>query len=375
MLQWKLRDLFWLALVCACGTLWVAGHRAASRTIERQEASSRSFLFPVKVMQEPRAEILDRSKAVRDFARLPDESLEEFLRMPPKEMNDASIDPCLDEMARRGMTSQLAKFRTFIHPDQWYGRDVEVLTALRRAERLPDPLKIHLEFEPIAGEDVTGSTFQILAMLENVDAKRETVTYMNGGDDRSGRHDRWLVTLRDRNGGHVVSANFWSFDRGGVSTNQTLTPGERSRAHRLDIRDYVSPPQSGEYTMQVFYHNRLFISDERNLRGLIVSQSEPIQVYVDNPADAHVALAHEQPIIAMFVAVAMFVGTWIVRYSLFAPVRGSNGRGNSRDVLWCGMVVAVTLAWSMDQRRQTERLEELKYHPEQHWTIRRLDSP
>jgi hypothetical protein len=386
MFRLNLRDLFWLALASACVTAWVIEHRAAAKAIEASAAKF-PFLSQAKQPREPSGAEIERAKASERFALASDEELEQVLRAPT---GDAPYDfePCLVEMARRRLTTQLQKYHQEIYPPNgdtvWFARDLEVLTALRRAEGLPDPLKIHVQLD-VDSWDKTGlSTWNLRAEIENVDAKQETVTFQRGGDYRGGRQERWRVVLTNPQVVPVEDSNFLIFIGGGISSSDALAVGEKSDMHALDIRAYVAPPPSGDYQLQIFYHNREGIAGEPDLSGLIVAKSDPIWVHVDNPPDGRLGLDQWQPLIVILIAMGTLAGVvlaqrWRSRSSAnvaaTSATHSERKTGVWRDVVWCVLVIVLASAWLVDQQLQTQRLVELKYHPEQQWTIRRIDEP
>lgn len=373
MFRFQLRELFWLALVCASATLWFVQHRDSAKAIEAS-AAARPWLLP-----NPSAppEESPYATALAKFAAASNEELIARLAQPFDSAGHYYFEPCLSEMARRGMHAELAKYYNSIYPpaaDIWYSRDAEVLTALRRAQGLTDPLKIHVALGQVSPSDPKKPTWHLQAQIENVDAQKATVTFQRGGDYRSGRQERWQVVLKDQAGQTMEQANFANFIGGGISSSGPLGPGEKSDTHVLDIRAYVAPPRAGDYTLQVFYHNRECIAGEQDLSGLIVSQSEPIQVHVDNPPDVRAQFQRWQPLLAMLVAAVTLAGVVLVGRWCRSAEETSPRRRVMRDVLWCGLVLGVVIGWLVDQRYQGQRLDELQYHPEQQWTLRQLDA-
>jgi hypothetical protein len=375
MFRFQLRDLFWLALVCACATLWYTQHRRSAEIIEASAAA-----HPWLMLLSPSAPPPDESPyvtALAKFAAVSNEELVAGLEQPFDSAGHYRFEPCLTEMVRRGMHDELTEYYASIYPpsgDTWRSRDAEVLTALRRAQGLADPLKIHVALGQVSPSDPAEPTWHLQAQIENVDAQNASVTFQRGGDYRSGRQERWQVVLKDQAGQTVEQANFANFIGGGISSSGPLGPGEKSDTHVLDIRAYVAPPPTGDYTLQVFYHNRECIAGEQDLSGLIASQSEPIRVHVENPPNIRAQLERWQPLLAMLVAALTLGGVVLVGRFRRSAAETPPRRRVLRDVLWCGLVLGVAIAWLIDQRYQSQRLEELKYHPEQHWTIRQLDA-
>src|SRR5262249_23633274 len=88
----------------------------------------------------------------------------------------------------------------------------------------------------------------------------------------------------DEQGRQVADSNYLSMYSGGLIWEGPLPYGEPgNRSNFFDLRTYIAQPPSGKFQLQAFYHNSVFIADERDVSGLIVAKSAPIAVIVDNP--------------------------------------------------------------------------------------------
>jgi hypothetical protein len=162
-------------------------------------------------------------------------------------------------------------------------QDLELLTAVRRLEDRPDPLAIAVAHP----EDLKAGTRNLPMLdvaIENVDPEERSVQFQFGGDNRSGRHDRWRIQVWDSRGRLLPEIPRWSSIGGGRSETRPLAFGEKWKA-RLRMGSYVNVRAPGKYKVQVLYHNAASIadiSDPKILDGLILSQSEPFELNIEH---------------------------------------------------------------------------------------------
>lgn len=269
-------------------------------------------------------------------------------------------EPCLVEMVRRGMADELEKaYETekARKPDEPWGiNNLELLTALRRAQGKPDPLLIQVELPDRAVYATMTSLPRLKATVENVDTGHETVNFRDGGDDRSGRRDRWRLVLLDEQGRKVPDAEYVSMSGGGVYSRSHLAFGERGdRVNVLDMSEYVTPPRPGKYQLQVLYHNQIAIVHREDLSGLIVSKSEPVTLIIE-PVKIHLTKSEDEEIRALIAKidatpplkiVAGKYGEWAHH---FVSPESPHGR-----LLAMGAKIAPALIGELDQKITPER--------------------
>jgi hypothetical protein len=193
----------------------------------------------------------------------------------------ATYDSILAEIIRRGgeaaesiLASKLA--------NRSMPENLELLTALRRVQKQPDPLAVTVDGAP----QIKAGTRKLPILnvaIENVDLEKRDVGFKFGGDNRSGRHDRWRIHVWDSNGKLLPERARWSVVAGGVFQTGPLSFGKTWKAH-LALASYVSIRSPGKYKVQVLYHNVAVIADIENpkdLEGLILFQSEPFELNVE----------------------------------------------------------------------------------------------
>lgn len=201
----SLRDLFWLALLIASLTAWAIEHRKAEREIAAWQPNS--WFVRNGHLQPTEAERL-RLAAVKKFARFTDEQLDlHFASLPATEYyHGAEYEPCLTEMARRRMSAQLQQHYDALMANDQIGdpyspvrfpNNLELLTALRRSQNKPDPLRIDVELSDHWPYGNNESVPTVLATVTNIDVGMEAVSFKDGGDDRGGRRERWQLVLID----------------------------------------------------------------------------------------------------------------------------------------------------------------------------------
>lgn len=284
-----LRTLFWLTLAVAVLIGWGIEHRSLAKRLE--EAERKAFWHSPRSAS-PSHEALARRKRLSELRRLSDEDLLQTFATSPASYGDdqySDHDLCLIEMARREMNADLQQaYDTLMAnpPDDLFPDNTKLLTALRRSKHEPDPLKIHVELKHHGWNHIPQTAPILLASVENVDRCRETVRWDEGGDDRSGRRTRWRVHLYDEHGIRVPDCSFAYGPGGGLGTvGGGLVFGEKGEwKNWLDARWYVKPPPAGRYKLQVFHTpDWADIAAESDLTGLILIQSEPINVIVSRP--------------------------------------------------------------------------------------------
>lgn len=201
----------------------------------------------------------------------------------------ASIEGHLREMLRRGgpvaekalqaRVDRQTKAMQSGKPDRdGQPYNLEVLTALRRLQGQPDPVRIEVN-----GERDLESIFPNLpkfgVALVNRDGRKLPVSYCNGGDYRSGRLERWRFAITSVKG-KATPAVFGEPIRfgGGLFAYSVLEPGQKWNTV-LDARNYVELVP-GNYSIRIQYHDSDELADRAWLGGRIVCQSDEIRLHV-----------------------------------------------------------------------------------------------
>ncbi|MDB4439470.1 hypothetical protein N9153_00955 [Planctomicrobium sp.] len=258
--------------------------------------------------------ILSRSdgnaEIIENLSQRTDEDLEmildEILNLPGFRSR-AGYEPCLGEIIKRGgqrwESCLKSKFDTLMESDFEVFPDVigfeasdpganfnlELLTALRRIKNQPDPLQIVIS-EPKELKGVGSAMPNLKVRITNLDAEKVSVGFTFGGDYRSGRQSRWRILVKDVKGKRVPVREHLGFVGGGISGEGILEYG-KSWETSLDVRSFIELPPPGKYTLTVQYHNTLTIAGQANVKGLIVSRSNPVPFSVEpltitySPAD------------------------------------------------------------------------------------------
>ena len=254
----------------------------------------------------------EESDETADFTSLSDPQLAEQLAdiISKKDFRaNPDYETCLIALVRNGtsqstailrkhfnalMQRKLARYEGQENPDPGSYCNLELLTALRRIEKRPDPLRIVVETQKGMIAAKTLSLPAIKVRITNVDVEKQDVGFTSGGDYRSGRQARWRLQTADEKGVVVPSRPRRGYMLGGQSIETVLKYGE-SWETILNSRDFIATPPPGRYQLQVLYHDTRTISDMDNVAGLIVSKSATVQlvikptVIVLTSADAHLA--------------------------------------------------------------------------------------
>lgn len=388
----SLRDLFWLALLVASATLWWKEHREKAQEI-RQTLARDWTVNPIADRRPDHSE-LKRLAEVKKVARLTNDQLDAHCASLLAAKTTIAYEPCLAEMSRRGMHEELQKHHhgpqaqranaDFI--DRWSSSNLELLTALRRAQGHRDPLRIDVSLSDHWPYGEKPAIPTVSATVTNVDVGGQTCSFLQGGDDRGGRRERWRLQLVDEHGRQVADSNFWPINGGGIFSGIELPFGETGqRPTVFDIRRYVAPPRSGRYQLQVLYHNSVSIAHSPSLAGLIVSKSDPVWVVVSNPEEPATKpkLPIPLPTIAMCIAVGLILATSMFRratHPLPTDVAErtqcrSAWRLAPRDTIWAVVLIAIACGYGYDSLRQSRYLETFKPHESAKWTISLAEPP
>jgi hypothetical protein len=229
---------------------------------------------------------------------LPDERLSERLDelLSAEDFRrEFEYEACLTEIVRRAQDEWAAQLQR--HVDALAARvvdrfdddddgkpgscwNLELLTALRRVQQKPDPLRIIVDAPDDRITTPQLSLPHLKVAIKNVDVDRQDAGFIFGGDYRSGRQARWRVVVVDADNKPVPMRGNRSFIAGGQFQEGVLERGE-SWETVLDLRRFIVAPPPGLYSLQVFYHNTRRIAHRTDLSGLIVCRSAPIVLEVE----------------------------------------------------------------------------------------------
>lgn len=218
------------------------------------------------------------------FNSLSDTALEAAVRARRKQTpfdNERQLEGLLCEIVRRGgaawetfLGEELKRpmsQRDYGYEDAFMCGDVQVLIALRRTQRKPEPLSISVLAKPRAEGGAAGTILQ--ARLTNSDGAREPVRITHGGGYRSGRLERWRVDVRTAEGDLLPPVKWEYAMGGGLCDGRTLALGDYEEVE-LPLSHYVAVPEAGSYEVRVSYHDQESIADARDLGNLIYTSSE-----------------------------------------------------------------------------------------------------
>ncbi len=238
---------------------------------------------------------LDKALATRAKLRgLTDDGLrskfDSVCRVPPVEAYYAleERDPVLIEIVRRGgdvwrdrlraNLDQLEKWRESVATDagtrSWDAHDLEILTALRRVEGKPDPVRMEVAApEPCVYPDLSTVSLRI------VNHDDLAVTMTRGGDYRSGREGRYGVEARDAKGQLLPGIEWSSGFGGGMFARERKASGE-GLGTKLPLSRYVAQLDPGEYRVRIHYSDWAHIADPDAFLGAVTVTSEAFTIRV-----------------------------------------------------------------------------------------------
>lgn len=377
--QLRLRDFFWLMLVAAICVGWWLNHLRWTNRITELAAAD----VAIEVADEPirSADAKSLRATIKKLGKLSDMQLSQRLRQLQEDRLRGAREefaPCLAEMARRGLRDELQlHYEKLMSREQPQGRlpdNLEMLTALRRAQGQPDPLRIRAELRRRDDVGKPSALPMIRATIENVDVGKESVLLVDAADDGHGRRETWRVHLTDKNGRRVPeSTAVWFGGSGtlGLATLEPLAFGEQAAHGKLlDARSYVKAPPPGKYRLQLFYSRR-WPADEQRLEGLIVLESEPVSVIVEYPDRQEI---RKSPIVPIAILGILGIGVIGIGVRRFSPRRNASEPISFaalwRDLLGLVLVVVLTLGWLFDNQRLAREAMQLQPAHETNWTMR-----
>ncbi len=159
-------------------------------------------------------------------------------------------------------------------------RNLEFVTAICRIRKQPDPLAVYVH----GSADIKASLRKppvLKVSLKNVDIDNRPLWITYGGDNRSGRHDRWRIHVWNNDGILLPEVDRFSMIGGGIFVEGPL-PYNKNWEAQLNFASYVKIRNPGKYKVQVLYHDNARIADEsvQGLDQLIVFKSEPFEMTV-----------------------------------------------------------------------------------------------
>ena len=187
-----LRDLFWFVLIAAIGMAWGMEHMRVSSAF----ANARRTFHRTRVRYDDEEGDARRQRIQREIRAL---SNQELLTAAKDPLDVDQAEPYWLEMSRRQMVDELRMIyhqakesATASSPFRKFGGwdNGRLLTALRRAEGKPDPIRIEIVSMSNGQTNYDSGPTIIIPKIVNCDVDHESFYLTEGGDDRGGRHDR-----------------------------------------------------------------------------------------------------------------------------------------------------------------------------------------
>ena len=362
-----LRDLFWLVLLVAIGIAW--GQEYLRVTAAYKDAV-RLFDGGGNL-----CDVVGEATKKTLQARIQTLSKEELVAESVSKERIEDKEPYWIEMSRRRMVEELRAIYSESEnlpsldpndPPETKAKDSSwdngrLLTALRRAEGKPDPIRIEIVS---LGKSLQGRRVGqpvIIPKITNVDIDRERCHLTQNGDDRGARHERWRVHLTNSSGELMEDARDPWGNMGGLARWGMLEFGEVvDWRYEINAQKYVKAPPSGNYTLELL-HAEEFLADDREMTGRIVWKSAPVPVIVEDlslPSKWH---SLRLPLV--IVAVVLLI-------VCVAAIRGWLQR---RDVIALTLIALLAASWVGHSFWLKQRFEQEGRKPEATWTMRRAE--
>lgn len=166
---------------------------------------------------------------------------------------------------------------THLTGESWPPRALELLAAYRRVRNEPAPLGVTILASGVRWPASGGTAVQVA--IRSTDAGTFPVNVQFGGDNRGPRHERFRFVITDERGVQVQKP-VESINFGGISSFGPLNPS-RPIEYTLDLSRYTRRPPPGRYQLRVQYHDRHQIAAMEDVSGLIIFESEPVELLVE----------------------------------------------------------------------------------------------
>ncbi|MFK7820842.1 MAG: hypothetical protein AB8G99_19165, partial [Planctomycetaceae bacterium] len=160
---------------------------------------------------------------------------------------------------------------------------IELLTALRRLQGKPDPVHVVVTglsrgSYPLQWPEMPTAHVSV----RNIDTLQEPVRSQLGGNNRSGRAERFKIQVRNTRTGEVTQETLPppSMFSGGRLGGTTLEFGEGWHTS-LPLADFVPQLQPGDYAVRVLYHDHQCIADHDSTEDLICCQSREYELIIE----------------------------------------------------------------------------------------------
>ena len=318
-----------------------------------------------------------RTKTVTKLKSFTDEQLRESLDKAMESAgfrndDDSLYEPYLREIVRRGgktweafLKAKLELLNKKQGEDSEPGsrRNLELLTALRRVQKKPDPVTVVLDMQgPL---EATSLSLPILKVaIKNVDCDKTAVGFRNSGDYRNGRQERWRIVIRDDKGRELPvledmpvphqHGNLIVEIKGGQYQEDVLDYGESWKTE-LNANSFVRIRQPGKYSLEVLYHDTKTIADESDISGLIFSHSKSFPLVIRPPVIVLTAQERKQAVqwIADLDAnrrLKVIVGTYGKWAYNFVPPTAPEGR-----LLATGIKAVPVLVQSLEDKSLSDK--------------------
>ena len=158
-----------------------------------------------------------------------------------------------------------------------------VYSALRRMEKLPDPVPIQIQGD--AKQEVIFPEMPVLEVaVINKHPDKKTVTWTEGGNYRHGRRESFSFEVRNEQG-QDMPVCMPSLLMGGIVDNVTLKPGEKWSS-RLPLHSYMERLPPGKYQVRAAYAFGESIGTIQDKQRTFVCLSDPIELTV-KPREIH----------------------------------------------------------------------------------------
>jgi hypothetical protein len=364
----SLRDVLWLTLLVAAVVAALQTHyRDQQELLYWQQRQFRPFYVsrPSPGYYPQRNKSLQAER--KELQSLSDEKLLAMLNtFIQRDRFEPVYEYCLSEAARRKLAEPLAQYfsRSREADALWRSWDevpqtLAELTALRRAAEQRDPLKI----EAWVDRDADAPALRV--QIENVDVGQEAFLVTRLGSPRNGH---WRLVMTDLNGEPAAVSNYELRGLPFLHPPKILAPGEKAEWTSFDLRQFVAPPPSGVYRVQLFYDDLRDIGSQRDLDGLIYFQSAPLTIRVRNPDNPpRLSLEGAIPLTVAILPVGLLASGWVIAR------RTGNRALVVRDFLWCLVILSVGIAWFADQQHLWQQIREAIPHENAIWTIEAVE--
>jgi hypothetical protein len=252
---------------------------------------TRDFRYVSAVADQLQQEPVDRALSalctlsVADYRLASDEQLAGLWTQvwaTPESLAYPSLDQCLLAIQERPniarpLLTRLLDWDLEVHGDKASYRSLGPVAVLQAVEGAGPPIRVQCERSPIVWSSASSPDLRV--RIRAGDLSKYPITLRLGSGHRDPRNERFRIEIRDERG-DVVRSRVQSLGFGGHTPYRRLS-SDLDVPLVLPLDRYTRRPPPGKYHLRVQYHDRVQIAALEDVSGLIIFESEPVELIVE----------------------------------------------------------------------------------------------